>query len=164
MSKELIDRLRKCKHAPAMMLCHEAADTIEQLMCDTQEVNAARIYLREKEGLLRDLATSQKQNVILLGALDVLEEFADTVAPFSSFWEEVWPKHQEALAATADLEGLVLCEGEPVAWLWQRNYSNGGYTREVCQFEGKARELAEDGKNLPTPDSVTPLYRAREQK
>lgn len=69
-----------------------------------------------------------------------------------------------ALAATADLGRYVLCESEAVAWLWQRNYSNGGYTREVCQFEGKARELAEDGKNLPTPDSVTPLYRAWEPK
>jgi len=37
----------------------EAADAIERLEADTKEVNAARIYLREKEGLLRKLEMAE---------------------------------------------------------------------------------------------------------
>ena len=71
---------------------------------------------------------------------------------------EDWPLLREALALQPGTEALEKWLGEPAAWVWERRYSNGGYSREVCQFKSKALELAEDGKNLPIPDTVAPLY------
>ena len=96
MSKELVERLRHASPGPNH-IATEAADTIEELMCDTQEVNVARIYLREKEGLLRELDASQKQNVLLR---EGLEEIGNTACGEAS--------HQyialTALAAIDDLK------------------------------------------------------------
>lgn len=49
----------------------------------------------------------------------------------------------------------------PLGWVWERRYSNGGYTRKFCTSEFEARELAKDGEALPTPDLVYPFYAAQ---
>lgn len=49
--------------------------------------------------------------------------------------------------------------GAPVAWEWRREYSNGGYVRDVFGYKARALDMAEDSKNLPTPDIITPLYK-----
>ena len=64
MSKELIESLKRQANLypdPKVTLFTIAADRIEQLEADTQEVKAARIYLREQERLLRQLAAAQKR-------------------------------------------------------------------------------------------------------
>lgn len=47
---------------------------------------------------------------------------------------------------------------KPVAWLWRRDHSNGGYTERFCYTENAAKQLAEDSVSLPNRDSVLPLY------
>ena len=70
MSKELLDRLRDyINNVDDIELRKEAADTIERLEADTQEVNAARIYLREKGALLKDLHEVTKQRDELMALL-----------------------------------------------------------------------------------------------
>jgi len=115
----------------------------------------------------KQLAAARADNIRLREAINAAEIDGEEVLDFDECTAYMIPLDTyhaltDALAATADLGRYVICESEPVAWLWQRNHSNGGYTREVCQFESKARDLAEDGKTLPTPDSVTPLYRKAE--
>ncbi|MEN6630016.1 MAG: hypothetical protein ABFC42_10250 [Sulfuricella sp.] len=73
MTDDLIDRLRNPVTPTIYTLdcaaMRDAADEIERLEADTKEVNAARIYLREKEGLLRELHEVTKQRDDLLTAL-----------------------------------------------------------------------------------------------
>lgn len=64
----------------------------------------------------------------------------------------------EALTIQPDDSALKAWLGDPAGWVWERRYNNGGYSREVFQFESEALEMAEDGKNLPRQDTVTPLY------
>lgn len=52
------------------------------------------------EDISRTIEQLEAENKRLREALEVLENFADTVAPFSSFWEETWPQYQAILAAT----------------------------------------------------------------
>jgi len=47
---------------------------------------------------------------------------------------------------------------EPLGWVWERCYSNGGYTRKFCALESEARELATDGEALSHPDQVYPFF------
>jgi len=120
-----------------------------------------------QKSLRQQLSAARADNIRLREAINAAEIDGEEVLDFDEFTAYMIPLDTyhaltDALAATADLGRYVICESEPVAWLWQRNHSNGGYTREVCQFESKARDLAEDGKTLPTPDSVTPLYRKAE--
>ena len=60
----LVERLRTPGSVKSWMEADaqrvEAADEIERLERENQEVNAARIYLREKEGLLRELKNEQR--------------------------------------------------------------------------------------------------------
>jgi hypothetical protein len=68
-----------------------------------------------------EMLDANKQIVMLRDAVNALERFGTTVAPSSSFWEEVWPTHEKALA-TNDLSNYILCDavlfgkvaGEPV--------------------------------------------------
>jgi len=66
-----------------------------EIACIQKEAsNLARCYL----DLVQQLANSRKQNALLRDAINVLENFGTTVAPSSSFWEEIWPEYEKALA------------------------------------------------------------------
>lgn len=51
-----------------------------------------------------------------------------------------------------------VAQGEAVAWMWERRYSNGGYSKVTFSDEQSAREYAKDGESLTSPDLVYPLY------
>lgn len=46
----------------------------------------------------------------------------------------------------------------PVAWMWERRYSNGGNSKKAFDSKYQAEKYAKDGESLPTPDLVYPLY------
>lgn len=54
---------------------------------------ALSMVLAERDQLLDQVVVQKK-------AIDALVKFGTTVAPSSSFWEESWVQHEEALAAT----------------------------------------------------------------
>ena len=47
---------------------------------------------------------------------------------------------------------------DPMAWMWTRNYEEGGYTNMVFQMKCEADEYAKDSESLKRPDLVRPLY------
>lgn len=59
---------------------------------------------------------------------------------------------------TAIKEVLKEPEQEPVAWLWKRCYSTGGYTKKVFDQESDARDMAKGSESLPIKDTIVPLY------
>lgn len=83
---------------------------------------------------------------------DQLRELADRLRDPAS------PDDDDLFAAADFLRQCA--EQQPVAWAWERRYSNGGYSRELVVSEFDARELAKDGGNLSQPDLVYPLYAA----
>ena len=99
---------------------------------------------QEIESLRQQLEASQKREVILRLALETCQvgDFSTGHVVYPSFDEKLV---EEALAATADLNELILCEKEPFA----RKISYGS----LVFLEGYA-ELSEG----------TPLYRAWEPK
>ena len=144
MSKDLIDRLRAIagfdtatnEMTCSQHVCWSAADTIERLERELASMTADRddCLALAKLNFAKE-CDYQKQNVLLREFVKLLRDYIPASAVGNM-------TVQEALAATADLEGLVLCEGEPVAWL--------------CAEDGLWREKSEI--------TDTPLYRALEQK
>jgi len=93
--------------------------TLERKILDSNiPKNEAEWWARERIlDLKQQLDNATKQVVLARDAVAALEKFGTTVAPSSSFWEEIWPEYEKALAATADLAGLVVCDAEPAIWL-----------------------------------------------
>jgi len=46
----------------------------------------------------------------------------------------------------------------PRAWIWRREYTNGGYEERLCRTKAEVEELAEDSRGLPKRDLIIPLY------
>lgn len=65
-----------------------------QLLADTNEVNAARIYLREKEGLLRQLAATQADN-------ERIRSVSQPFAELSESYEAQFGEEDAGMLATA---------------------------------------------------------------
>lgn len=148
MSKKLIARLRDDCDDGAR---DEAADLIEQqqkrineLEADTQEVNAARIYLREQERLLRQLAAAQAQLVKLREAL---EEIPLGYALDKDF--ECVKKARALLNQTDDTTALrEMLKAE----------------RERCAKRCEEIDVAAFGSDRPAPNDCAAAIRAMEDK
>lgn len=93
----------------------------------------------ENESLRQQLAHREAQIVILRDAL--LHMCHTTVATDKYNGDMV----QEALAATADLDGLILCDAEPVAWM----------------FEGLTGTYFGKEDKLPRPEAIQ-LFRRKQ--
>ena len=96
--------------------------TLERKILDSNiPKNEAEWWARERIlDLKQQLDNATKQVVLARDAVAALEKFGTTVAPSSSFWEEIWPEYEKALAATADLSGYILCDAEPVNYGFDR--------------------------------------------
>ena len=70
----------------------------------------------EVEDLRQQLAAALAACKVKDEALVVLERFASTVGPSSSFWDEFWPKYEQALAIHPDDSVLKEWLGEPVCF------------------------------------------------
>lgn len=144
---ELIDRLRKHNddrlYLEADELMSEAADTIERLERELADSD------HNFKVTLKAFADSQKQNVLLREALKRVHAF-DRCSRLIQ---------EEALAATADLEGLVLCEKEPVA-LVPIGAGVRPSIRSTCGINCVSEKVAKEYAD----ESILKLYRAREQK
>jgi len=67
--------------------------------------------IMERDALKQQLANATKQIVMLREFVKLLRDYIPASAVGNM-------TVQEALAATADLSGLVLCDAEPVAWMF----------------------------------------------
>jgi len=134
MSKEaLIEKLRGYKSTPRHCeeLCYEASNEIESLR--------------------QQLADSQKQVTLLRDALKSIHAIEDKL--FGPDWEEIDEARDivnVALAATADLDGLILCYAE------------------LCRDDGRCQYAIDHGAeglgHCPEGKCCMPLYCARETK
>ncbi len=121
------------------------ADLVESLR---QKLAAAQAEIERKMGagkfVVEQLADSQKREVMLRDAL----EFAISIIGHP---DDSGTKYlQEALAATADLNGLILCHAEPI-----------GYKHETADGLSCLNTLPPSGQ---IGWITTPLYRAWEPK
>ncbi len=75
-----------------------------------------RPVMQKVLALRQQLEASQKREVMLRDALETCEvgDFSTGHVIYPSFDEKLV---NEALAATADIDGLILCEKEPFAWV-----------------------------------------------
>jgi len=125
MSKEtLIEKLRGYKSTPRH--------------CEELCYEAAN----EIESLHQQLADSQKQVVMLREALEYHQAQTRPIQ-----------RTEEALAATDDLDGLILCEKKPFEFRWELR-SNGFVQHTEKLLHTISKDLWD----------ITPLYRAWEQK
>jgi len=125
MSKEtLIEKLRGYKSTPRH--------------CEELCYEAAN----EIESLRQQLADSQKQVVMLREALEYHQAQTRPIQ-----------RTEEALAATDDLDGLILCEKKPFEFRWELR-SNGFVQHTEKLLHTISKDLWD----------ITPLYRAWEQK
>jgi hypothetical protein len=148
---------------------HEAIAKIESMRQQLAANNplldeAANELDRQKEeieSLRQQLAASLKREVMLRGALGPIVrsgELSDVDCEKDQLYCEVPRKAikvgRKALAATADLDGLILCEKEPLFWF--RPSSDGSYDGPLPNTSiEEARKLSGAWK---------PLYRAWEPK
>jgi len=135
MSKEtLIEKLRGYKSTPRHCeeLCYEAAVEIESLR--------------------QQISDHIKREVMLRDALETCEvgDFSTGHVIYPSFDEKLV---NEALAATAELDGLILCEKKPFEFRWELR-SNGFVQHTEKLLHTISKDLWD----------ITPLYRAWEQK
>lgn len=105
------------------------------------------------ESLRQQLETSQKREVMLRDALSYydgshsIDQWDENLMP-----SRAWDKRRiEALAATADLDGLILCEKKPVGYRYE--LKAGEYTFSENRYSDE-RYVSR----------MTPLYRAWEPK
>ena len=100
----------------------------------------------EIESLRQQLADHIKREVMLRDALAKYRYIADP---------SDWSKHpaDKAISATADLDGLILCEKEPVEFRWKLR-SNGFVQHTEKLLHTSSKHLWD----------ITPLYRAWEPK
>jgi hypothetical protein len=96
--------------------------------------------IMERDALKQQLANATKQNVLLRDALGMAMDYFNGM-PWAS---STVVNCKEALAATQDLAGLVVCDAEPAG------------TFMGCVEEGKAYQATH-------PNSY-PLYKAKELK
>ena len=110
-------------------------------------MNKLEIHLAAENGSLRDkLATREAQIVMLREAL---AECIDNWVPDTCIGT-----YSQALAATDDLD-MILCEREPVAFMFQHEETGGMVFVEAQQIERGFE------KNNPRLFKIGPLYRAR---
>jgi len=160
MSKDLIERARNAHtslgHSLHFGLCSELADRIEQLEQQLVAANAllaratgmpyategARAVTLEKKlaTVTNKLAAKDKQIVMLRVALSEIAWSND------SKWQS--DRATQALDATADLSGYILCDAKPVAWQDCSGEPHRLHNDAMCSEEA-------------TPE---PLYKAKEQK
>ena len=143
MSEDIIERLRSA--FPNTCAQWEAADIIESLR--------------------QQLADSQKQVTLLRDALKSIHAIEDKL--FGSDWEEIDEARDianVALAATADLSGVILCHAEPVAW--QTFDGEGGYDYRSYEDNEDYRDdyIKRNSSQKFYENWVIPLYRAWEPK
>ena len=125
----------------------------------------------EVDNLKRQLAAaqanSQKREANAIAACKLKDEALEMCKPLAAYGivgsrdvdQAIFQiAISKALTIQPDDSALKAWLGDPAGWVWERRYNNGGYSREVFQFESEALEMAEDGKNLPRQDTVTPLY------
>ena len=117
---------------------------------DTDWRTLSGVVAREIESLRQQLAHREAQIVMLRGSLELiaLDDCCTYPAPIA----------QEALAATDDLSGYILCEREPVGYIFQHEDTGRTMCVEAQQVEWNFE------KNNPRLFKVGPLYRAWEPK
>ena len=106
--------------------------------------NEAETVIKQRDEARQQLANSQKREVMLREALYNIKTYADSIDDADNWCEE-------ALSATADLDGLILCHAEPVRYIYEYPYWDGsGVWRDKPSFNG-----VNANKSMP-------LYRAWE--
>jgi hypothetical protein len=138
-------------------------------------------WLNERESLRQQLTDSQKQVTLLqkgILAVDCLINNSSGVvelhhngdiAEWGSLrtggqFESWLVEFDEALAATTDLDGLILCDAEPVAW--QTFDGEGGYDYRSYEDNEDYRDdyIKRNSSQKFYENWVIPLYRAWEPK
>jgi hypothetical protein len=96
------------------------------------------------------LANATKQNVLLRDALVNAHEFiGDSIESYETAKQRI-----EALAATDDLAGLILCDAEPAGYLFVVD----GRVQETLTPTEVEQEIFSE-----SPELYEPLYKARKQ-
>ena len=74
---------------------------------------------KEVEDLRQQLETSQKREVMLRTDLKTATDYLDQTATCNSD-KAISNQFRKTLAATDDLDGLILCEKKPMAWTYDK--------------------------------------------
>jgi hypothetical protein len=138
----LVDLVRRRLLFADYAACNALAAT-EQVAAPVDKLFASQYLDDGRYGLVSG------DNEIIVGVSCGLSE--DNAIRLAASWNaciEVKPKR----TATVAKDG-----GEVLAWMWKRNLPMGGYSAQLCFTEGAAKQLAEDGANLPQPDIIIPL-------
>ena len=117
---------------------NRVGDILGQVGEDSLEDTATRV--------MQQLAHREKQIVMLRDGLKRADDLLRTS------YDHVSPLIQEALAATADLSGYILCEREPVGYIFQHEDTGRTMCVEAQQVEWNFE------KNNPRLFKVGPLY------
>ena len=117
-------------------------DRILQVFVD--ETDTYIEYIRA-DIVAEQLAEREKQNVLLRGFVKLLRDYI----PASAIGNMTV---QDALDATADLSGLILCDAEPISYIYKHRSS---YTGE---FIWKTQSTYNGNQAIAT----LPLYKAKE--
>ena len=112
---------------------------------------SAEVLAEQCDKMRQQLETSQKREVMLR---DALEYHQAQTRPIQ--------RTEEALAATADLDGLILCEKKPVAWLRDDDKGGSINTMSDCCTDAVKELLLRVNPNNVERYTI-PLYRAKEQ-
>jgi len=130
-------------------------DTVESLRQRNSDLVTGLEACDEQVVALRQqLSDHIKREVMLWDGL----KRADDLLTHS--YDHVSPLIREALAATADLDGLILCEKEPVAW--QTFDGEGGYDYRSYEDNEDYRDdyIKRNSNQKFYENWVIPLYRA----
>lgn len=128
-----------------------ALDEIESMRQQLSEVKIVsdhnlKVYQDAAENLRQQLADSQKREMMLRDSLQRLWHERAT----GSVSIEAWVASRETLSATADIDGLILCEKKPVA----------------CRNDGRCQYAIDHGAeglgHCPDGKCCMPLYSPKE--
>ena len=117
----------------------------------------------EIESLRQQLAERDKQVVMLREVIERNIERMHFAEPWSAAESDI-EFSREALAATADLDGMIVCYAEPVAW--QTFDGEGGYDYRSYEDNEDYRDdyIKRNSSQKFYENWVIPLYRAWEPK
>ena len=122
--------------------------------CDQNEVLSLRQQLATREAQIVMLRKQVSADVTqILKLLDVIDSVRGPTGATEGIQEHAQHIEKVALAATDDLDGLILCHAEEVAFFYEH-----AVTKETVLSRILDDECAERGWN------TTPLYRAWEPK
>jgi hypothetical protein len=159
----MMDRLRPARDEHGSPVLQSEYDYMKQQLEEARQQCVYESGLSASRTI--ELTEAKKQNVMLRDALLRTREFLETPADK----REITPYVEvcEALATTADLAGLILCDAEPVPYLSNgTRYKIEGRPNGSARIIGLPNDLAGEWIALvsATDGKHSTLYQARRSK